>query len=80
MTTKAELHELVEQLPESETETAARVLIALRDTADPFLRFLNQAPEDDEPVTAEDEAAIREGREASRRGEVRTWEEVRREL
>ena len=38
------------------------------------------APEDDEPLTVQEEAAIREGEEALARGEVRPWEEVRAEL
>lgn len=80
MTTKEQLHELIDQLPDSEADTAARVLTALRDTADPFLKMLAEAPEDDEPITPTDEAAIAEGREAYRRGEVRPWDAVRREL
>lgn len=76
MTTKERLHELVDALPESEVGTAIRILDALRATADPFA----SAPEDDEPTTDEDRAAIREGREAYRTGHVRPWAEVRREL
>lgn len=80
MTTKERLHQLVDQLPESEVATAARLLEALRATADPVARLLDSAPIDDEPLTDEDLAAIREGREAHRRGEGRPWSDVRREI
>jgi hypothetical protein len=45
---------------------------------DPVLESLANAPEDDEPLTEEDERAIEEAREEVRRGEVLTHEEVRR--
>lgn len=44
----------------------------------PVLESLANAPEDDEPLTEEDERAIEEAREQVRRGEVLTHEEVRR--
>jgi hypothetical protein len=47
---------------------------------DPVLRAFMEAPEDDEPVTPEEEAAIAEAREAVARGEVEPWEKVRAEL
>jgi hypothetical protein len=47
---------------------------------DPVLRAFMEAPEDDEPVTPEEEAAIAEAREAVARGEVITHEELAREL
>lgn len=71
-TTKASLHRLVDELPERELATAERFLAYLRDTYDPVLRSLEDAPEDDEPLTREDEAAIEEGRAAYRRGETVT--------
>ncbi len=71
MTTKERLHQLVDQLPESEVATATRVLEALRAAADP----LASAPEDDEPTTAEDRRAIKEGWELYRqgKGQIRSW-------
>ncbi|MEK7817528.1 MAG: hypothetical protein AAB281_04655, partial [Actinomycetota bacterium] len=39
MTTKEQLHHLVDQLPEREVPTAQRVLEALRDTSDPVARL-----------------------------------------
>lgn len=82
MTTKATLHHLVDELPESELETAAQFLERLRDNReyDPVRRALDEAPEDDEPLTPEDEAAIEESRAQYRRGEYVSAEEAKREL
>lgn len=80
MATKQQLHELVDQLPESELITAARLLEALRDTADPFLRALAMAPLDDETETGEEAAAAVAARDALRRGDVVSDEELVREL
>lgn len=80
MTTRAALHELVEQLPESELRTAERFLAFIRDLADPVERLLEDAPEDDEPLSPDEESAIAEGWEACRRRETRPWAEVRSEL
>jgi hypothetical protein len=76
---KEGLHQLIDALPESELDKAARLLAAL-ETTDPVLRALLLAPEDDEPETDEERAAVDEAREAARRGEVFTLEEVEREL
>ena len=81
ITTRRQLHRLVDELPESEIGTAQRVLEALTALRhDPFLHMLADAPEDDEPLTAEEEALIEEGRQQLQRGEGRSLEEVRREL
>ena len=81
MSTRATLHRLVDELPESELDAAARFLEYLRDTYidDPVLRSLRGAPEDDEPLTEEDEERIREGWEAYRGGETLTLDEYERE-
>ena len=73
--TRSRLHHLVDELPESELDAAVRFLEYLRDTGDPLLRSLETAPEDDEPVTPEDEERIREGWAAYRRGETVTLDE-----
>jgi len=44
----------------------------------PALEALENAPIDDEPVTEDEERDIAEAREAVRRGEVLTHEEVRK--
>ena len=46
----------------------------------PVLAALRNAPLDDEPETAEERAAVEEAREAERRGEVISDEELRRRL
>jgi hypothetical protein len=53
--TKAELHELVDALPEGSLDSAA---ILLRRAQDPVLARLDAVEFDDEPFTAEDRAAI----------------------
>ena len=74
--TKADLHQLVDALPESEQETAFRILKCLTDEKkDPFLQALAAAEEDDEPFTLEDQEAIRLSLEAADRGEIISWEE-----
>ena len=42
------LHDIVEKLPEAELITAARILTALEQPADPLRILLANAPEDDE--------------------------------
>ena len=81
MATKTELHQLVDELPESEIAPAKRFLEYLRDThADPVLRSLLMAPEDDEPLTQDDVAAIEEGQAAYRWGDYLSAEAAKREL
>lgn len=80
MTTRATLYRLIEELPESELPAADRYLAYLRATSDQLDRKLAGAPEDDEPVTPEDEAAIAEGWAAYRRGDVVSDEDLRGEL
>jgi len=58
MTVKERLHRVVDEMTEEEAEAMLRRIEALR--SDPFLRFLDEAPIDDEPVTAEEEAALAE--------------------
>jgi hypothetical protein len=58
MTVKERLHQVVEEMSEEEAEAMLRRVEALR--SDPFLRYLDTAAVDDEPITAEEEAAIAE--------------------
>jgi hypothetical protein len=91
--TKADLYRLIDELPESEQETAFRILTCLKDEKervkahdlaeeldDPFLAFLAAAPIDDEPETPEEAEAIREAIQESERGEGIPWEEAKRRL
>jgi len=58
MTVKERLHRVVDELSDEEAEAMLRRVEALR--TDPLVRFLDQAPVDDEPVTTEEEAALAE--------------------
>lgn len=55
---KERLHLVIDKLSDEEAEAALRRIEALRN--DPLVRFLDAAPIDDEPVTAEETAAIAE--------------------
>ena len=81
MTIKEELHRLIDELPASEARTARRFLEYLRNVgSDPLLRALMEAPEDDEPETEEERAAVQEAREQLARGEAIADDEVWRRL
>jgi hypothetical protein len=80
MTTKETLHKLVDSLPESEWETVRRVLEERLAKHAPVLRAFLEAPEDDEPETEEERAAVEEAYEDLKAGRVFRWKEVNREL
>lgn len=71
--TKAELHELVDLLPDASLEAAGALL---RRAQDPVLAKLDAAPYDDEPLTDEDRVAL----EAARREPAVSWSEASSEL
>jgi hypothetical protein len=80
MPSRASLHRLVEDLPESEVPRAERVLVALREAAElggPQYT-LETAPPDDEPDDDDFDGGLTEAREAHRRGEGIPHEEVKR--
>ncbi len=77
MTTRDEVHRLVEQLPEGALEDAKRLLEELRMRSDPLLRALADAPEDDEPETEEERQAVAEAYEDLRAGRVVPHEQAR---
>jgi predicted transcriptional regulator len=73
VTTKEKLQHLVDGLSEHEAE---RALVLVEDKLeDPLVRVLEDAPEDDEPITEEDEAAISEGRADAAAGRTITLDE-----
>ena len=78
MTTRAALHEAIDELPEGVLETLARALERLRD--DPFQFMLDNAPMDDEPVTEAECAALDKARAQVAAGQVISNEEVTRLL
>ncbi len=67
MLARDDLHTLLDAIPE---DRLADVRTALTQLADPVLLALLTAPEDDEPVTEEDLAALAEARAARERGET----------
>ena len=74
------LYRLVDQIPEGEVHAAARYLEYLAEHGDPFIRKLMNAPIHDQPVTPEEEEAVREAWEAVKAGDVYTLEEVEKDL
>jgi hypothetical protein len=80
MTTREELHLLVDQLPEGTLHGARRVLVAYVTEQDTVLKSMLEAPEDDEPTTPEEDASAVEAWQAYLRGECMTAEEAEREF
>jgi DNA-3-methyladenine glycosylase I len=73
------LYRLVDLLPERDLDTAEHVLRGLLALdGGPVLSALLNAPEDDEPVTQEEEEAVRRAREDLAAGRVYTHEEAAR--
>jgi hypothetical protein len=68
-TTREQLHHLVDTLPESELTAAKRYLEYLQMTGGPP-RELAEAPEDVEPLTPEEAAALAEADAQVARGEL----------
>lgn len=80
MTQKADLHRLVDELPDQQTEAAARLLEALRlERLDPMDLTLLLAAEG-EPVTKGERMAIAQAERDEAEGAVYTTEEARRLL
>lgn len=77
MTTREKLHHLVDELEEAELAPTLRLFELRRE--DPMLQALANAPEDDEPWTDEDEAAVAEGRADIAAGRTVSLEEMLRE-
>ena len=73
---RAHLRRLVDELPERELATAARMLAYLRDTGDPFADVETV----DEPLTAEEIADAEAGWQECLEGKGRPIEDVYREL
>ena len=77
MIARDELRALVDAIPEERLDDARAALAPLADPV--YLAFLN-APEDDEPLTDEDLAAIAEAKADVARGDVVSHEEAERLL
>ncbi len=80
MTTKETLHKLVDLLPESEWEAVYRVLEERLSKHDPVLHAFLNAPEDDEPETEEERAAVEEAYEELKSGKGLSHEDVKKRL
>ena len=80
MCQRSTLHRLVDSLPEEDLTTAGRLLVGLTMTADAVERALLLAPDDDEPETPEERAAVEEALRDLREGRTVPHEEVKRLL
>ena len=81
MTEKERLHLLVEELPEPEVHAALRFVEYLRrERQDPVARAIEEAPFDDEPLTADDLADLEAAECDRREGRVVSHDDARREL
>jgi hypothetical protein len=77
MIARSDLHSILDAIPEDRLSDARAALEAL---ADPVLLVFLTAPEDDEPLTLEDVAAIEEGKADIARGDVIPYADVERRL
>lgn len=77
MTAKEKLRQAVEELSELEAEQTL-AFIARRHEQDPVLELFGNAPEDDEPLTPEEQASIDQA--WAQRGNSVSLDELRREL
>jgi hypothetical protein len=81
MTAKEKLRQVAGAVSEQEAEAALAAIAHHREQdTDPLVAMLDAAPEDDEPTTSEEEAAVRKARAEYRRGEVFDAEQIKREI
>lgn len=79
MTTREKLHRIVDELPEQELEAALEAIEARAD--DPVVRRLDDAAPEDEEISAEEEAEVREARDEVAAGApLVSHDEIKREL
>ncbi len=76
MISRNSLHQLVDDLPETEIVRAERLLAVLAETAEPPRFTLENAPEDDEGETPGEAAAVAEAWRDHREGKSLTTEEL----
>lgn len=74
MTAKEKLLERVAKLSEAEAQETLRLL------EDPVVKAFREAPEDDEPWTAEDDAAVAEADSDFAAGRTVSHSEIKREF
>jgi hypothetical protein len=80
MASRDSLHRIVDDLPETEIARAERLLEVLKETAEPRLHTLESAPEDDEPETVEEAAAVAEAWRDHREGKSLTTKDLMQRL
>ncbi len=78
MTVKERLHQVVEEM--SDEEAAATLQRIDMRRADPVARLLDAAPEDDEPLTDAEAAAVQQGYDELDAGRGTSLAELRRAL
>lgn len=76
MTTKDDLHKLIDELPEDEIQAATLYLQHLQNRNDPVLAALLNAPEDDEPETEYERQAVAEAMADLEAGRIVTSDEI----
>ena len=80
MTTREELHRLIDELPEREMHAARRFLEYMRNMGDTVLRSLMEALDDAEPTTPEEDIRVNEAWQEYLRGEAISAEEAKQEF
>lgn len=79
MTTREKLHRIVDELPEEELDAALKAIETRSD--DPLIRRLEDAPAEDEEISAEEEAAVQEARDELAKGApLVSHDEIKREF
>lgn len=79
MTTREKAEKLLGAVPESELDPVVEFLASR--TEDPMIRRLDEAPVEDEEISAEEEAAVQEARDEIAAGApLIPLEQVKREL
>lgn len=77
---KERLYRLIDRIPDEDVRAAERYLEYLTDLGDPFMRALMNAPEEDEVISPDEEAAVQEGLDDIAAGRVHSLDEVKEEL
>ncbi|MHB0876256.1 MAG: hypothetical protein ACYC5O_09455 [Anaerolineae bacterium] len=67
---REEAHRLLDLVPDEDLPTVRRMRRGLTREEDPVLAALDEAPEDDEPVSPEESAQVRRGIQEAARGDA----------
>jgi hypothetical protein len=80
VTTREKAHMLLDELPESEIEPVVEFIVSRGEGEDPMIAAFRDAPEDDEPLSAEEEAGLQESHADLAAGRTFSLEEIKRDL